>query len=78
MRHIRLVMLHVGELHHQGGVLVQFLLGADDEFVQHLAVVLDRQTQGFIALHFELVGREAHVVCHCHDDGAARGQESAG
>ncbi len=65
-------MFHVGELAHQGRMLLQFLAGADHQLVQHLAGVDDTQAHGLALAHLDAVRGEAHVVRHADVDGAAR------
>ena len=44
--HVGLVVLHVRKLGHQLGVLFEFLLGADHDLVQLLAIVADDEADG--------------------------------
>ncbi len=73
VRHVGLVVFHVGKLHHQRRMFVQLLLGANDEFVQLLAIVLEHQFQGVALLEFYLFWRKTHGVRHCYLDGTFGG-----
>ena len=60
------------------GVLVQLGLGADDDLVHHLALVLGPQAHGFALAHLDVAWGKAHVVAHAQGDGAGHGLGVAG
>lgn len=60
--HVRLVMLHVRELHHEGRMLIERLLRADNHLVHHFPVVLQHESDRVALLHVHAIGHEAHRV----------------
>jgi hypothetical protein len=78
VHHPGIVVLHVREFLHHGGMGLDLGLGAQHELVQFLAAVLQLEPDRLAFAHLDHRGREGHVVGHRDVDGAGHGAGLAG